>query len=221
MTAYHLGQFWDSCLEQTNTSVVWSCASFKSLDVALQNNKEIIIDECLEMLNSQEEVNMATFDPQHAVLMSQNTDGWKTVWLKYFGKVIPRGQSKISDIVSHPIIYNTSISILEPGASIPPHVGQCQALVKFHFPLKIPEGECYMIYNGKKYYWTDRMLFNDCITHSVYNKTKERRVILLMDIIRPMPAPWNIINERVLSLAWWDPIVSKRYEMICQMSKRF
>jgi beta-hydroxylase len=219
MNIYRIGQWWDGCLEPTNISIMFQDPSFQSLDNLIAQHQEQIRLECLAMLRSSEEVNMADFDPQHSALMTN--DSWKTVWLRYFGKPVPRDISKeLSQIVNHPIVYNASLSILEPHSEIPLHVGQCQALVKYHIPLQIPEGDVGMWYNGKTYRWTDRMLFNDVKEHRVWNHTDERRIILLMDLLRPMPFPWDIINHRIASLAWWDPVVRVRYEKISSSSEK-
>jgi ornithine lipid ester-linked acyl 2-hydroxylase len=211
MAAYHIGRIWNSCLETTNVTQVWNDPSFRSLDDHIMTNLDDIKD-AVKMVSGYE-VNMHDFDPQHAALV--NDDSWKTVWLKYFGRPIPCIKGILRTIVDHPIVYNASLSILEPGGSIPMHVGQCQALVKYHVPISIPKGDCHMVYNGRKYTWDDRMLFNDTLPHMVVNNTSERRVIILMDILRPMSIPWNFINESVAKSVWIDPVVRQRYQQIC------
>jgi len=211
---YRLGQAWDNCLEPTDVKFVWDHPDFRSLRnlVSIYDVKQ----ECLDIVAKSDLVNMMEFDPEHARLMS-SSDGWKTIWLRYFGESVPRKISpELSQIVNHPIVYNASLSILEPGAEIPLHVGQCRALVKFHIPIYIPQGDVGMLYSGDKFYWTSPMIFDDTISHSVWNHTKERRIIILMDIIRPMGIPWDLINHRILRLAWWDPVVSERYKRICR-----
>lgn len=162
---------------------------------------------------------MEDFDSVHARLHPQ---GWRTIWLRYFGKRVPQRSREMSEslarIINHPLVYNASISILEPGGGIPLHVGQCRGLVKLHLPVSVPEGECYMLYNGKKFYWTSPMIFDDTLPHLVSNQTSETRVIILLDILRPMNFPWDILNSRIASLVWWDPVVSQRYKRIARSS---
>jgi aspartyl/asparaginyl beta-hydroxylase (cupin superfamily) len=215
MAVYHLGKWWNDCLEPTNVSAVWNCPEFKSLDDFVVKFRKEIISETREMSSIAE--NMLDFDLQHRDLMlkSPNPNSWKIAWLKYFGRPISRKlSSHLQQIVDHPIVYNCSISVLEPGGGIPLHVGQCQALLKYHIPITIPEGDVGMSYNGKTYRWDDRMLFNDTLQHAVWNRTSEKRVIILMDIIRPMPFPWNVVNQRVLDLAWLDPVIRERFSRL-------
>lgn len=217
MSVYHLGKWWNQMLEPTNVQAIWNHPEFRSLDDWVGKYRPEIIQETLELLQNGQVQNMLDFDPQHRELMLQSDqhNSWGITFLKFFGQSTDQTQEykHLELIVNHPLVYNMSISVLKPGGYIPPHVGQCRALVKYHIPIKIPPN-CYMIYDGQKYDWIDRMLFDDTLIHSVYNKSSEPRVILLIDILRPMGFPWNIINTRISSLVWIDPNIRDRYQQI-------
>lgn len=207
--AYYIGKVWDACLNQTDIQVIWNDPLFKQLDRTIQNNLTQIKQDVLSLVDHTKLVDMHDFDDQHARLV--DIKNWKTIWLKYFGYPVI---DQLKDIINNSMVYNASISILEPGGKIPLHVGQCRSLVKYHIPIYIPKGDCFMIYNGKRYEWSDRMLFNDTLPHMVENNTEERRIIILMDIIRPMTIPWNIFNDNLLKIVWLDPIVKRRYTLL-------
>lgn len=208
MFIYYLGSFWNQQLEPTDISAVWESNEFKDFDLFMKQNKNQIIKSTQDHLEKSKELSLLDFDRPHQNLMnaSPNKDSWKIVFLKYFGKRVVKS-GILSKICQYPIVYNASISILESNGVIPPHVGQCKGLVKYHFPIDIPEGDLGMLYDNVIYKWEERALFDDTHLHSVWNYTSKRRIILLFDLIRPMPFPWNILNERVLSLAWLDKSV--------------
>ena len=81
-------------------------------------------------------------------------------------------------------------SILEPGKYIPEHKGPFTGCLRYHLGLQIPNdnSNCYIIVNDIKYYWNEgeSLIFDDTYKHSVYNNTNEPRIILFIDIRRPL-----------------------------------
>jgi aspartyl/asparaginyl beta-hydroxylase (cupin superfamily) len=55
--------------------------------------------------------------------------------------------------------------------------------------------------NGEKFNWIEGkgLLFDDTYVHSVYNYTNEPRIILFVDIERPLMFPFNQINKTLIS----------------------
>lgn len=93
---------------------------------------------------------------------------------------------KLSEI---PHLITASISVLEPGASLLPHNGSTNAVMRVHLPLKIPGEfpECGMSIDGHEVSWKEGeiLMFCDMKIHHVQNFTSHRRYILLMDVMRP------------------------------------
>ena len=54
----------------------------------------------------------------------------------------------------------------------------------------------------KKYNWTEGegVLWDDNFPHKVYNNTNEIRVVIFMDIIRPLCGVANYLNKQFLNL---------------------
>jgi aspartyl/asparaginyl beta-hydroxylase (cupin superfamily) len=88
-----------------------------------------------------------------------------------------------------PHLISAGISVLEPGASLLPHNGSTNAVMRVHFPLKVPGRypDCGMDIEGHEVSWEEGKVFMFCDMkiHRVQNLTRERRYILLMDVMRP------------------------------------
>lgn len=63
------------------------------------------------------------------------------------------------------------------------------------------------------------MMFDDSYDHEVWNDTDELRVVLFLDIIRPMRFPYNIINPVIVRLAGWSPIVKRMLKLQAAIDK--
>lgn len=153
----------------------------------LQENTEIIYLELLNFIAQQE------MEAQFNVTMVERPKSWKVrslrVWgvemydyQKYFPKTMPM-LSKIDNVV------NVGFNLLEPYATIKPHQGDTNAIIRCHLGLEVPKAKehCYLSVNGEKRHWEKGKIlaFTDAYTHYAKNETNERRIILLFDILRP------------------------------------
>ena len=78
-------------------------------------------------------------------------------------------------------------SAIDPKSHIPRHTGPENVDAKFiriHVPLIIPEGNIWFECEGEDIDWTDIWGFNNQYSHSAYNRSDKRRLILLIDISR-------------------------------------
>jgi len=94
------------------------------------------------------------------------------------------------------IIKLIHISRLAPQSCIKPHTGSFGGHIRAHLGIKIPKGDTALIVGGEKREWKEGefIFFNDVQYHTAYNNTDEERIIFLMDLIRPLPFPLNIMN---------------------------
>lgn len=78
-------------------------------------------------------------------------------------------------------------SVLEPSATIYPHVGNPDNFLRCHLALIIPEGDCSLTVGREERKWTQgkAFVFSDKSIHSAKNLTNEKRVILLIDFAPP------------------------------------
>ena len=121
-------------------------------------------------------------------------NNWKTFVFYVFGKRIEencRACPRTAEILgSLPNLQNAWFSILAPGYHIPPHRGPTKAVVRCHLGLRIPaEAErCRIRVGNETRHWeAGRCLcFDDTFEHEVQNATAEGRVVLFVDLDRPL-----------------------------------
>ena len=97
-----------------------------------------------------------------------------------------------------PGIYQCFFSVLEPYKSIPAHNGAYRGYLRYHLGLKVPEKNPPTIRIRNLYYtWKngEGVLFDDSWNHEVYNHCDEERIVLVVDIYRPMPAMPDRVNR--------------------------
>ena len=51
------------------------------------------------------------------------------------------------------------------------------------------------------------MIFDDTFNHEVWNDTDETRVVLFVDVLRPLPFPESAINSFIVKAIGWSPFV--------------
>ena len=51
------------------------------------------------------------------------------------------------------------------------------------------------------------MVFDDTFNHEVWNDTDETRVVLFVDVLRPLPSPWAQVNEAIVKAIGYSPFV--------------
>lgn len=88
-----------------------------------------------------------------------------------------------------PNLWQAQVSVLSPGKHIPPHKGQYAGYLRYHLALRVPEGAKPRIRVHDRWYeWKqgEAVLFDDSWEHEVVNPSSEPRVVLMVDIRRPM-----------------------------------
>ncbi|MEH6789501.1 aspartyl/asparaginyl beta-hydroxylase domain-containing protein [Parasphingorhabdus sp.] len=77
-------------------------------------------------------------------------------------------------------------SVLEPGTHIAPHFGMLNTRLICHIPLILPP-ECGLRVGSETRAWKagEALIFDDSFEHEAWNRSDQRRVILLFEIWRP------------------------------------
>lgn len=164
-----------------------------------------IRDELVELLVERDRIpSFQQVDPGQRRLTDD--DQWKTYVFRLFGADVepnrarcPRTTALLDQV---PDLYTALFSILAPGKRIPLHAGPLKSLIRYQLALVIPEGECWIEVGGERRTWTEGepLLFDDTYPHRVHNDTDADRVVLFIDLIRPMPWPWlDRLNRWVLA----------------------
>lgn len=133
---------------------------------------------------------------------------WKTFFLYGFGYKAQKNCELCPEttllIESVPGMLTAFFSILDAGKKIPEHRGVYKGILRYHLGLKVPEDaeNCRIRVDDLSTYWQEGrgILFDDTYRHEVWNNTDEVRVVLLMDVMRPMHFPGNLINRTLINL---------------------
>jgi len=103
-----------------------------------------------------------------------------------------------------PGLQNAWFSILAPGYHIPAHRGVTKAVLRAQLGLKIPKDRdnCTMRVENVTFSWQAGkcVVLDDSFDHEVHNNTDEERVILFLDIDRPMKVPGRLASKALLFL---------------------
>ncbi len=102
-----------------------------------------------------------------------------------------------------PGLFEAFFSILEGGKSIPAHEGPYRGYLRYHLGLVVPEKDPPSIrLKDRVYTWKEgeSVLFDDSWEHEVYNHSDGDRVVLIVDIRRPMPRPFDAVNRLAQSI---------------------
>jgi aspartyl/asparaginyl beta-hydroxylase (cupin superfamily) len=155
----------------------------------LEDNWEMIRDEVITLI----EVQPARLKPYFInKSMSFPPRKWKTMGL-YFWKFRMHNNCKrcpktVRLMKQIPNLTSCSLSVLEPGSNINPHQGDTNAVIRCHLGLSVPASlpECGFQVGKEIRSWENgkALPFCDAQTHMAWNNSKERRLILIIDVMR-------------------------------------
>lgn len=79
------------------------------------------------------------------------------------------------------------LSVLKPGAHIPPHYGSVNGRLIVHLPLVVPPNCGALCANGEMREWQEGrcLIFDDSFVHEAWNNSDQTRVVMLLDIWNP------------------------------------
>jgi aspartyl/asparaginyl beta-hydroxylase (cupin superfamily) len=78
------------------------------------------------------------------------------------------------------------LSLLRPGAHIPPHTGMINCRYICHLPLVVPENCGFRVGDSTIEWHEGRLIaFDDTVQHEAWNRSGENRLVLIFDIWRP------------------------------------
>ena len=102
-----------------------------------------------------------------------------------------------------PGLVTAFFSILAPAAHIPAHAGLTKQIVNCHLPLIVPQAAlpgtngCRMRVDNQIVHWQSGkcVVFDDTYMHEVWNETAETRVVLLLQVKRPVRQPARMLGD--------------------------
>lgn len=184
-----------------------TCPELRLVDRAFSD----IYTELLNLLPNQSEIPKYHEVDQRQASISKGDDSqknWRTFLLFAYGEKPLKNRQRcpktVEVIHQVPGLVQAMFSILDPGKNIPAHEGPSQGYIRYHLPLIVPDINPPTIYiKDQAHTWQkgNSILFDDTHVRKVHNKATESRVVLILDILRPMPWPAHIVNLGVFVLA--------------------
>lgn len=146
-----------------------------------------------------------------------NDNRWKTYFLYAFGfkatKNCERCPETTKLIEKIPGMKVAFFSILAPGKHIPKHRGKLKTLIRYHLGLIVPtpKEKCKIQVDDEIKYWQEgkSLIFDDTFYHEVWNDTDGYRVVLFLDIARPLKFPLSFISFLANKFITASPIVQE------------
>lgn len=142
-------------------------------------------------------------------------DRWKTYFLYGYGfkseancARCPRTAALLQDV---PGMTTAMFSILSPGKHIDAHRGPYRGVLRYHLGLRIPEpaDAAGISVGGEVRHWAEgrSLLFDDGYEHFAWNDTDGLRVVLFVDVIRPLRRPAADLNRALIKAIAVSPFV--------------
>ncbi|MDX1636727.1 MAG: aspartyl/asparaginyl beta-hydroxylase domain-containing protein [Balneolaceae bacterium] len=170
----------------------------------LEENWQVMREELDQILENKDFIpNFQDISSDQKAITSD--DNWKTYFLYGFGYKAELNCSRCPQttelVESVPGMTTAFFSILEPGKHIPAHRGVYKGFIRYHLGLKVPEPKekCRIRVQDEFAHWSEgeSIMFDDTYDHEVWNDTDGVRVVLFMDIMRPMKFPASAINKMI------------------------
>jgi beta-hydroxylase len=156
-------------------------------------------------------------------------NNWKTYFFYGYGfkaegncERCPRTTEIIESI---PGLKTAFFSVLAPGKHIPDHEGPYKGVLRVHLGLKVPEPkeQCRIRVDKEIRHWEEGkcMVFDDRYNHEVWNDTDGERVVLFLDVERPLPVPVSFLNKAALKAIQLSPYIQDAKKRQIEWEKKF
>lgn len=143
-------------------------------------------------------------------------DRWKTFWFVGYDvwddPNCLRCPSTAAVLRAVPGLTTGFFSILSPGKRLPPHHGPYRGVLRHHLALIVPEPtrSCGIRVGDQTRHWEEgrSLVFDDTYEHEAWNDTEGERVVLFLDIKRPLRPPLNWVNSGIVKAVSHSPFVT-------------
>ncbi len=142
-------------------------------------------------------------------------DRWQTYFLFGYGFEVAEHTAacpRTTELVrAVPGMKTAMFSILAPGKHIPNHRGPYKGVLRHHLGLVVPEPAeaCRIRVGDEIRHWTagGSLVLDDTYDHEVWNDTDGERVVLFLDVVRPLTGVARRLNSVLLWLIAHSPLV--------------
>jgi aspartyl/asparaginyl beta-hydroxylase (cupin superfamily) len=178
-------------------------ATFPALR-AIDENYEAIRAELLALLPRRTEIPLYhEVDQAQQGISGQDKRSWRVFFVKLHNagdelpnvELVRKTRAVIDGI---PDVLQAFFSILEPRKSVPAHNGPYLGYLRYHTAFVVPrENPPTLRVKDRLHTWREgqSLLFDDSWNHEVYNQSEGERVVLIVDVLRPMPWPLALLNR--------------------------
>jgi beta-hydroxylase len=85
-------------------------------------------------------------------------------------------------------------------------------VLRFHLGLVVPDAPVEQVgirVGGETAGWSEgaSLVFDDTYQHEAWNETDETRVVLFVDVVRPLREPMRTVNAAVIKAIGWSPFI--------------
>lgn len=173
----------------------------------LRDNWEAIRDEALAtaLVHKDAAPSLASISPDHRAIAPG--DKWRSFFLWGYGYSVEENLARCpvtSSLVAQiPGLNSALFSILAPGTHIPAHRGVTKGLLTCHLGLIVPrDGDVRMRIKNRIVRWAEgeTLMFDDTYDHEVWNDTSGTRVVLLIQVRRPLRQPGKWVSDAFLGI---------------------
>jgi beta-hydroxylase len=167
----------------------------------LRHNWQTIREEALQ-LNSEGAIRAAT-GYNDIGFNSFFRTGWTRFYLSWYGKQMPSAEQTcpktLALLKTMPSVKAAMFASLPPGARLVRHRDPYAGSLRYHLGLVTPNDPgCSITVDGHNYHWKDgeAVMFDETFIHHAENTTQGQRIILFLDIERPLhTAPMRWFNR--------------------------
>lgn len=203
----------------------------------LEASYPAIRSECLELLRMREHITDIRNLFGKYTAGGIHTIEWKSYLLKmgsFVKENCRRCPQTAEALAKIPSAYLAFFSILYPHQYITPHFGYYKGFLRYHLGVIIPDNNannsCWLRINGdrednarhdtssicrgEKYFWHEGegVVFDDTLLHDASNESDNIRVVLWVDIRRPMPPYLDRLHQFFLWAALRHPYLKRARE---------
>ena len=170
----------------------------------LRDNWRAIRDEAVGAALGNGSPSLSSISPDHRSIAPVNM--WRSFFLWGYGYCVEENLARCpvtaATVARIPDLNSAFFSILAPGTHIPAHRGVSKGLITCHLGLIVPtDGDVRMRIDDRIVRWADgeTLVFDDTYDHEVWNDAAHTRVVLLIQVKRPLRNPGRWIAELFLN----------------------
>ncbi|MGN6818913.1 MAG: aspartyl/asparaginyl beta-hydroxylase domain-containing protein [Sphingomonas sp.] len=185
----------------------------------LRDNWRTIRDEAIASALGNNSPSLSSISPDHRAIAPVNM--WRSFFLWGYGYCVEDNLERCpvtaATVAQIPDLNSAFFSILAPGTHIPSHRGVTKGLITCHLGLIVPkDGDVRMRVDDRIVRWAEgeTLVFDDTYDHEVWNDTDNTRVVLLIQIKRPLRHPGKWVADTFLNVIRRSAFVQEARENV-------